>query len=98
MDKKVILKMLPTRDIVISVEGGRSITIAKDNRSINANEIYNLLDFSRGDKITVESENEAEIDTPVLDFFKELITDIAQKLNKIAEYDEDEYLVDMESS
>ena len=91
MDKKITLKMLPSKNIIISVENGNSITISKEHRNVKADDIFELIDFSRGDKITVESENEKGVDIPVLKFFEELICDIAKKLNRIENTD-DEYL------
>ena len=41
MDKNIILKMLPSKDINISIENGNTITISKDNRSVKADDIYN---------------------------------------------------------
>lgn len=48
----------------------------KGNRSINADDIYRLIAFSRGDKYEVESFNEENVDASVLNFFEELIKDI----------------------
>lgn len=92
MEKKILLKMLPSKDITLSIEGGETLIISKQNRQVKANDVYELLDFSRGDKYTVESENEAGVDEPVLLFFKKLMEDIVKKLNKIADSDNDEYL------
>lgn len=97
MDKKIVLKMLPSKDINVSIEDGNTITIAKDNRSVKADDIYRLIDFSRGDKYTVNSQNETNVDTAVLKFFEELISDIVKKLNRIADSDGDEYLTDTET-
>ena len=97
MDKIIILKMLPSKDINISIENGNTITISKDNRSVKADDIYKLIDFSRGDKYMVESQNEANVDAPVLKFFEELLSDIVKKLNRIADSDEDEYLTGTEA-
>lgn len=91
MGKKIVLKMMPSKDIVISIEGGNTITILKDNRSIKADDVYRLISFSRGDKYAVESQNEKNVDAPVLKFFEELISDIVSKLNRIADSDEDEF-------
>lgn len=93
MDKKIVLKMLPSKDIVISVDGGNSLTIPKDNRCIKGADLYRLINFSRGDIIEVESENENSVDVPVLAFFLELISIIAKKVNQISDSDEDEYLI-----
>ena len=97
MDKKIVLKMLPSKDINVSIEDGNTLTISKNNRSVKADEIYRLIDFSRGDKYTVESQNEANLDAPVLKFFEELLSDIVKKLNRIADSDEDEYLTGTEA-
>ncbi len=97
MDKKIILRMLPSKDINVSIEDGNTITISKDNRSIKADDIYWLINFSRGDKYTVESQNETNVDVAVLKFFEELFSDIVKKLNRIADSDEDEYLTGSET-
>ena len=97
MDKKIVLKMLPSKDIIVSIEDGNTITISKDNRSIKADDIYWLINFSRGDKYTVESQNETNVDVAVLKFFEELFSDIVKKLNRIADSDEDEYLTGSET-
>lgn len=93
MDKRIVLKMQPSKDIIISMNGENSITISKNDRSINADEVYSLIDFSRGDKYTVDSENKEKVDAPVLKFFEELITDIVKKLNRIPDSEEDEFLL-----
>lgn len=97
MDKIIVLKMLPSKNINISIDNGNTITISKDNRSVKADDIYKLIDFTRGDKYTVESQNEANVDAPVLNFFEELLSDIVKKLNRIADSDEDEYLTGTET-
>ena len=97
MDKKIVLKMLPSKDINVSIEGGNTITISKDNRSVKADDIYRLIDFSRGDKYSVESQNETNVDAKVLKFFEELLSDIVKKINQIADSDGDEYLIGTET-
>jgi len=97
MDKKIVLEMQPSKDIVVSIGGGKLLTIPKNNRSIKADDVYQLINFSRGDKYTVESINEENVDAPVLIFFEELITDIVKKLNRIADSDEDEFLIGRET-
>lgn len=93
MEKRITIKMLPTKDIEISMEEAKEsiITISKDNRTIKAEDIYSLLDFSRGDTFTVRSQNEVELDAPVLEFFEKLISDISKKLNKLPEAVENEF-------
>lgn len=97
MDKKIFLKMQPSKDIIVSIGGEKPLIIPKDNRSIKAEDVYQLINFSRGDKYEVESLNEENIDAPVLKFFEELFKDIVNKLNRIADSDEDEFLTDAET-
>ena len=49
MDKKIKIEMTENKDIVISVNDDEKITIKKDNRKIQANEIFDLLSYSNGD-------------------------------------------------
>lgn len=81
MDKKIKLKMNNNKDIVISVNNDEKITIKKDNRKIQANEIFELLSYSNGDNFSFEIVNEKEYDAPVLQFFYELLNEIVNKLN-----------------
>ena len=97
MDKEIVLEMQSCKDIVVSTGDGKTLIIPKDNRSIKADDIYRLINFSRGDKYTVKSLNEENIDAPVLKFFEELIVDIVEKLNRIAIFDEDKFLTGTET-
>ncbi|WP_270505175.1 hypothetical protein [Eubacterium limosum] len=81
MDKKIKLEMNNNKDIVISVNNDEKITIKKDNRKIQANEIFELLSYSNGDNFSFEIVNEKEYDAPVLQFFYELLNEIVNKLN-----------------
>lgn len=97
MDKIIVLEMQPSKDIIVSIGDGKPLVIPKDNRNIKADEVYRLINFSRGDRYEVKSLNEENLDAPVLKFFEELITDIVRKLNRIAISDEDEYLTETET-
>ena len=81
MDKKIKLEMNKNKDIVISVNDDEKITIKKENRKIQANEIFELLSYSNGDNFSFEIVNEKEYDAPVLQFFYELLVEIVNKLN-----------------
>lgn len=81
MDKKIKIKMNENKDIVISVNDDEKITIKKDNRKIQANEIFELLSYSNGDNFSFEIVNEKKYDVPVLQFFHELLVEIVNKLN-----------------
>lgn len=90
MDKKIKLEMKDNRDIVISVDDIEKITIIKDARKIKAEEIFQLLDYSDDDGFFVETVNEKNLDAPVLEFFKELLDDIVNKLGKEDAQEHDE--------
>ena len=81
MDKKIKIEMNENKSIVISVNDDEKITIKKDNRKIQANEIFELLSYSNGDIFLIEKVNEKEYDVPVLQFFYELLVEIVDKLN-----------------
>lgn len=83
MEKRIVLTMQPSKDIDVVVNGYNGMTISKDQRTVKAEDIYNLLEFSRGDTFIVESLNVEKKDTPVLQFFTELFQDIANRLNSL---------------
>jgi hypothetical protein len=76
--------MQPSKDIEVVLNDYDRFTIGKDQRSVKADDIYNLLAYSRGDTYTVESVNEKNVDVPVLQFFTELFGDITNRLNRIS--------------
>ena len=93
MEKKIVLTMLPSKDIDVTLDENSRMTIKKDNRAVSADAIYNLLGYENGDTFVVESVNDKRLDTPVLQFFTELIRDITNRLNRLSENwsdDEDE--------
>ena len=81
MDKNIKIEMNENKDIIISVNNDEKITIKKDNRKIQANEIFELLSYSNGDNFSFEKVNEKQYDVPVLQFFYELLVEIVNKLN-----------------
>ncbi len=85
MEKKIILTMHTSKKIDIVLDNDHHISIEKDNRSVKADDIYNLLSYKIGDTFIVESVNEQNLDEPVLKFFIELIRDITDRLNKLSE-------------
>lgn len=85
MEKKIVLKMNDSKDISIVCNGRIVLTIPSEQRSIRAEQIYDLLDYSDGDHYTIEKKNDAKIDEPVLNFFFELMNDIITPLNGFGE-------------
>lgn len=81
MDKIIKLEMNTNKDIEISVNGIKTITIKKDNRKIQANEIFELFSYTNGDNFKFEIVNDKDYDVPVLEFFYELLNEIVIKLN-----------------
>lgn len=82
MDKIIKLEMNTNKDIEISVNDIKKITIKKDNRKIQANEIFELFSYTNGDNFKFEIVNDKDYDVPVLEFFYELLNEIVIKFNK----------------
>lgn len=80
MNKIVKIEMEENKDILIRVNNVLKLTIKEGNRKIQANDIYELLNYSNGDSISIEKVNEKEQDVSVLQFFCELLNDIVNKL------------------
>jgi len=83
MEKVIKVKMQKDKSIKIFLNDQEKYTIDIESRSIDAEKLYEILDFSPGDKFNVLSENESDIDNQVLEFFKGLFIDIANKANAI---------------
>lgn len=83
MEKAVKLVMCSDKSIKIFVNEEEKHRIDAADRSISAEDIYQIYGFSAGDHYTVASENEADIDAQVLEFFTDLISDVAKKVNAI---------------
>lgn len=84
MEKRIILTMQPNKDIIIQVNNERKLTIKQDERTVKADAIYSIIDYSRGDEYTVEGVNAQNVDVPVLQFFVELFQDICRRLHAIS--------------
>ena len=79
--------MKDNKDIVISVNNQEKLSIKKNSRKIKAEDIFDLLDYSIGDSFNINIVNTNNLDAPVVDFFRELLKDITDKL--MAEENED---------
>lgn len=84
MEKKVKLVMTHDKTIVVSLNDVAKINIFSTERKINANDLYELFDYKKGDVYTVEKDNPENIDVKVLDFFSKMIDEIVEKLNKLS--------------
>ena len=85
MEKKITLAMQASKDIDVAMNDTLVFSIPHDNRSITAEALFMLFSYSRGDKYTIESINEKNLDAPVLAFFSDLIKDIADRLNRLGD-------------
>ena len=83
MEKKIEMVMEADKNIKILVDGKEKKSISSENRKITADEIYNLLNYTKGDTYTIEKKNAKNLDTQVLDFFSELMSDIVNQVNII---------------
>ena len=83
MEKKIKLVMDADKSIHIYLNDEEKYVIRVDNRKIEANEIFKMLNHSIGDTYVVTSENIAGQDTKVLDFFENLLMEITMKIQDI---------------
>ena len=83
MGKKILLKMSDDKDIIITLDDENEHIISHDQREINAEQIFKLLDYKIGDTYTVETVNEHKLDPPVFTFFSELIQDIVTSIGEL---------------
>lgn len=80
MDKIIKLIMDENKDIIIKVNDIEKIKIEFNSRSIKADDIFNLLNYNKGDIYTYEILNENNYDASVIEFFKNLLYEITSKL------------------
>ena len=90
MNKIITLKMKEDKDLVILRDGTEMISISKDNRTIKANEIYDLFDYNVGDSYEIKIENDNNQDEQVVNFFHELLNEISEQIISYKE-EEDEF-------
>ena len=90
MEKRINIIMNPNKDIVISINNETKLTIEKNSRTITADSLYHILDYSRGDTYIVEKSNEQDVDKPVLEFFADLLSDICQRINSLSTESQEE--------
>lgn len=83
MEKTIKLAMCGDKSLKIYVNDEEKHTIDTQSRSISSDKIYEVIDFAIGDHYAVIAENESGVDNQVLEFFKGLLTDIANKVNAI---------------
>lgn len=82
--------MKEDKDLVILRDGTEMISISKDNRTIKANEIYDLFDYNVGDSYEIKIENDNNQDEQVVNFFHELLNEISEQIISYKE-EEDEF-------
>lgn len=87
MEKKIDLIMKENGDIEILCDKILKYTISHNDRQITATCIIDIFDFNLGNTYKINKQNPNNKDAPVLDFFTQLLTDIAQKVNSISNSD-----------
>lgn len=90
MNKIITLKMKEDKDLVILRDGREMISISKDNRTIKANEVFDLFDYNVGDSYEIKLENEKSLDEQVINFFYDLLHEISVQIVTYKD-EEDEY-------
>lgn len=86
MDKVIEVVMEENKDIILRCNDNESIIIKSNERKIEAEDIFKLLDYSKGDTYSISNVNEKGYDSQVVDFFSDLLKEITTKLsNKLDE-------------
>lgn len=86
MDKVIEVVMEENKDIILRCNDNESIIIKSNERKIEAEDIFKLLDYSKGDTYSISIINEKGYDSQVVDFFYDLLLAITTKLsNKLDE-------------
>lgn len=86
MDKTIEVVMEENKDIILQCNYNESIIIKSDERKIEAEDIFNFLDYSKGDTYSISIINEKGQDSQVVNFFYDLLKEITTKLsNKLDE-------------
>lgn len=83
MEKIIKLIMCGDKSIKICLNDQEKHKIEANSRSIDAEKLYEILDFAPSSKYVVLSENKNNVDVQVLEFFTELLTEIVDKVNTI---------------
>ena len=73
MDKTIEVVMEENKDIILRCNGTESIIIKSNVRKIEAEDIFKLLDYSKGDTYSISNINEKGYDSQVVDFFSDLL-------------------------
>lgn len=84
MEKKVKLVMTEDKTIIVFLNDIVKINIYAYNRKINADDLYSLFDYNKGDIYTLEKDNPENIDVKVFEFFSNMIYEIIENLNKLS--------------
>ena len=87
MVKRITFIMNTNETIYIRVNDEHKHTIGNDHK-ISANDIYNILDFSIGDKFQITYQNDLKIKPEVLSFFIDLINDIIAQVDNTFNFEE----------
>lgn len=83
MEKTIKLVMNNDKTLKIYINDEEKCIIEAQDRSITAETMYNIVDYSIGDHYSVTSENEDNVDAQVLAFFTELFNEIIEKVNAL---------------
>lgn len=97
MDKIITISKDNTDSIILKVNEVEKIRVPKDNREINAKEIYDCFSYEKGDTYRVEQLEENISDNDVLKTFINLITQIAQSLSELSDSSDDSNTVSDEA-
>ena len=85
MDKNIIISRDSTDAILLIVNGNEKLKIPKDNREINAKDIYDCFSYEIGDKFSVDPLDEPLSGNDVIKTLETLLKQITQSLNELTD-------------
>lgn len=88
MEKTIKLTMDTNKTLTILLNNEEKHSIYSSDRSINAEKIYEILDYNNGDNYEVIFENKENTDIQVLEFFIEMFKEIVNKVNELPVYED----------
>ena len=83
MEKTINLIMKNDKSLYIYVNDEEKCVIPNTNRSITAEKIYDIINFTKGDHYAVTDKCDDRNDKQVVEFFANLFRDITGKINQL---------------
>lgn len=85
MNRKIVVQIDDDKSISIKKDGIEKIRMSVDKRQINAKDLYDLFDYSKGTTYDIELDNPNQLDKLALNEFISLLNTIKDQLETLNE-------------